>query len=103
MCRRVLSDCNIRLRVDSSRSGRDLRDPEEFRAEVVRLARSFPERSIRQLANELGISATRETLRNWVTRKHTDRPRGAGGSDQKSLLIFDLTVDLTAFITLITS
>ena len=37
---------------------------EEFKAEAVQLARSSPERSIRQLAYELGIAD--QTLRNWV-------------------------------------
>jgi len=32
---------------------------EEFKAEAVQLARSSPERSIRQLAYELGIAQTR--------------------------------------------
>src|SRR5215216_6760374 len=37
---------------------------EEFKAEAVQLARSSPERSIRQLAYELGIAD--QTLRNWI-------------------------------------
>ena len=41
-----------------------LRYPEEFKAEAVQLARSFPEKSIRQLAYELGIAD--QTLRNWI-------------------------------------
>ncbi len=44
-----------------------LRYPEEFKAEAVQLARSFPEKSIRQLAHELGISD--QSLRNWVKSK----------------------------------
>jgi len=36
-----------------------LRYPEEFKAEAVQLVRSFPEKSIRQLAYELGISDVR--------------------------------------------
>ncbi len=40
------------------------RYPEEFKAEAVQLARSSPEKSIRRLAYELGISD--QTLRNWV-------------------------------------
>ncbi len=36
-----------------------LRYPEEFKAEAVQLVRSFPEKSIRQLAYELGISDQR--------------------------------------------
>jgi hypothetical protein len=46
--------------LDLTRSGGDPRDLEEFNAEAVRLANSFPERSIRQLARELGISDQRE-------------------------------------------
>ena len=41
-----------------------LRYPEEFKAEAVQLARSFPEKSIHQLAYELGIAD--QTLRNWI-------------------------------------
>ncbi len=41
-----------------------LRYPEEFKAEAVQLVRSFPEKSIRQLAYEIGISD--QTLRNWI-------------------------------------
>ena len=37
---------------------------EEFKAEAVHLACSSPERSIRQLAYELGIAD--QTLRNWI-------------------------------------
>jgi len=57
MCIEVLSNCRTRVRLDLTRSGGDPRDLEEFNARAVRLASSFPERSIRQLANELGISA----------------------------------------------
>ena len=42
----------------------------EFKAEAVRLARSSPERSIRQLAYELGIAD--QTLRNWVRQTKID-------------------------------
>ena len=43
---------------------------QEFKAEAVQLARSSPERSIRQLAYELGISD--QTLRNWVRQTAID-------------------------------
>jgi transposase len=43
---------------------------QEFKAEAVRLARSSPERSIRQLAYELGIAD--QTLRNWVRQTEID-------------------------------
>src|SRR5215211_6708336 len=42
----------------------EARYTQEFKAKAVQLARSSPERSIRQLAYELGISD--QTLRNWI-------------------------------------
>jgi transposase-like protein len=48
-----------------------LRYPEEFKAEAVQLARSSPDRSIRQLAYELGIAD--QTLRNWIKQAEIDR------------------------------
>jgi hypothetical protein len=56
MCTKVSPNCNTRLRLDLNPAGGDPRDLEEFTAEAVRLASSFPERSSRQLAHELGIS-----------------------------------------------
>jgi transposase len=47
------------------------RYPEEFKAEAVQLARSYPEKSIRQLSRELGISD--QTLHNWVKQAEIDR------------------------------
>jgi hypothetical protein len=44
-CKKVLSDCKARLRLDLTQSGGDPRDPEEINAEAVRLASSFPESS----------------------------------------------------------
>ena len=44
---------------------------QEFKAEAVQLARSSPERSIRQLAYELGIAD--QTLRNWINQAQIDR------------------------------
>jgi transposase len=44
---------------------------EEFKAEAVQLARSSPERSIRQLAYELGIAD--QTLRTWIQQAEVDR------------------------------
>jgi len=49
---------------------------EEFKAEAVQLARSSPERSIRQLAYELGIAD--QTLRNWVKQAQIDRGEREG-------------------------
>ena len=46
---------------------------EEFKAEAVRLARSFPEKSIRQLAYELYASRT--------------RPYATGSSKQRSTAV----------------
>ena len=52
------------------------RYPEEFRAEAVRLARSSPEKSIRQLAYDLGIAD--QTLRNWAKQAQIDRGERRG-------------------------
>jgi transposase len=43
---------------------------EEFKAEAIQLARSSPEKSIRQLAYELGIAD--QTLRNWIKQTEID-------------------------------
>ena len=48
-----------------------VRYTEEFKVEAVQLARSSPERSIRQLAYELGIAD--QTLRNWIKQAQIDR------------------------------
>ena len=50
--------------------------PQEFKAEAVQLARSSPERSIRQLAYELGIAD--QTLRNWINQAQIDRGEREG-------------------------
>jgi transposase len=62
-----------------------MRYPEGFKAEAVRLVRSFPEKSIRQLAYELGISA--RTLRNWVKQAQIDRSEreGLGTKEREEL------------------
>ena len=49
---------------------------EEFKAEAVQLARSSPERSIRQLAYELGIAD--QTLRNWIKQEEINRGEREG-------------------------
>ncbi len=49
---------------------------EEFKGEAVQLARSFPEKSIRQLAYELGIAD--QTLRNWIKQAEIDRREQEG-------------------------
>ncbi len=53
-----------------------LRYPQEFKAEAVQLARSFPEESIRQLAYELGIAD--QTLRNWIRQAEINRGEREG-------------------------
>ena len=58
-----------------------LRYPEEFKAEAVQLARPSPERSIRQLAYELGISD--QTLRNWIRQAQIDRGEREGLSTEE--------------------
>jgi transposase len=57
------------------------RYPEEFKAEAVQLARSFPEKSIRHLAHELGIAD--QTLRNWVKQAQIDRGEREGLSTEE--------------------
>jgi transposase len=57
------------------------RYPEEFKAEAVQLARSYPEKSIRQLARELGISD--QTLHNWVKQAQIDRGEREGLSTEE--------------------
>ena len=52
------------------------RYPEEFKAGAVQLARSSPEKSIRQLAYELGIAD--QTLRNWIKQAQIDRGEREG-------------------------
>jgi transposase len=54
---------------------------EEFKAEAIQLARSSPERSIRQLACELGISD--QTLRNWIRQVQIDRGEREGLSTEE--------------------
>jgi transposase len=58
-----------------------VRYPEEIKAEAVQLARSSPERSIRQLAYELGIAD--QTLRNWVRQAQINRGEREGLSTEE--------------------
>jgi transposase-like protein len=46
--------------------------PPDFKREAVRLVRSSPNRSVAQIAKELGVSDN--PLRNWV--KHTEIDQG---------------------------
>ena len=55
---------------------RRARYTEEFRSEAVQLARSSPEKSIRQLAHE--ISVADQTLRNWIEQTEIDRGERVG-------------------------
>jgi hypothetical protein len=70
MCRRVSSNYQTGLRVDSTRS---CGDPEEFRVKAVRLASSFPDRTVRQLAPELGISEQRDSTQPGQAGTPIDR------------------------------
>jgi transposase len=54
---------------------------EQFKAEAIQLARSSPERSIRQLAYELGLAD--QTLRNWIKQAEIDRGEREGLSTQE--------------------
>lgn len=45
--------------------------PEEFRREAVELVRTSSDRSVPEIAKELGISA--QSLRNWVRQEEVDR------------------------------
>ena len=58
-----------------------LRYAEEFKAEAVQLARYSSERSIRQLAYELGIAD--QTLRNWIKQAQIDRGEQEGLTTQE--------------------
>ena len=48
----------------------------EFRAEAVRLVRSSPDKSIVQIATELGISDS--SLHNWLKQSHIDASQREG-------------------------
>ena len=59
------------------------RYPEEFKTEAVQLARSSPERSIRQLAYELGIAD--QTLRKTGSSRHRSTAASEKVSPPKSV------------------
>lgn len=50
--------------------------PPEFRTEAVRLHRSSPEKSIPQIAREIGVSD--QSLRNWVKQTQLDEGEREG-------------------------
>jgi transposase len=52
------------------------RYPPQFKREAVRLVRSSPERTIPQIAKELGVSDN--SLRNWVKQTQIDQGEREG-------------------------
>jgi transposase len=59
--------------------------PDEFRREAVALVRAASDRSVPQIAKELGISG--QTLRNWVRQSEVDRGARHGlSSDEREEL-----------------
>jgi transposase len=59
--------------------------PPEFRSEAVRLVASDQQRSIPEVAREIGVSS--QTLRNWVGQARIDAGQAEGlTSDEKEEL-----------------
>jgi transposase len=50
--------------------------PSQFKREAVQLVRSSPERSIPQIAKELGVSDS--SLRNWIKQTEIDQGKREG-------------------------
>ena len=50
--------------------------PPQFKREAVRLVRSSPDRTIPQIANEIGVSDN--SLRNWVKQAQVDEGKADG-------------------------
>jgi transposase len=50
--------------------------PEEFRRDAVELVLASPQRTVAEIAKELGLN--RETLRQWVKAERDARVAGAG-------------------------
>ena len=57
------------------------RYPPEFKREAVRLVRSSPDRSVTQIARELGVSDN--SLRSWVKQTLIDQGERAGLSTEE--------------------
>jgi transposase len=51
--------------------------PEEFRRDAVALVRSSPERTVAEIARELGVN--HETLRQWVKAADKQQVQAAAG------------------------
>ena len=57
------------------------RYPAEFKRDAVELVRSSPDRTVAEIAAELGVNA--QSLRNWVGQAHID---AGGGGDRGGAL-----------------
>ena len=57
-------------------AGSDTKLPPQFKREAVRLVRSSPNRSVTQIARELGVSDN--SLRNWVKQFEVDQGEREG-------------------------
>lgn len=57
--------------------------PEEFRRDAVALVKASPERTVAEIARELGVN--HETLRQWVMAAGKQRAREAAGLGQAEL------------------
>lgn len=55
--------------------------PQEFKREAVRLVRSSPNRSVAQIARELGVSDN--SLRSWVKQTEIDQGEREGLSTEE--------------------
>ena len=55
--------------------------PPEFKREAVRLVRSSPDRSVAQIAKELGVSDN--SLRSWVKQTEIDQGEREGLSTEE--------------------
>jgi transposase len=54
------------------------RYPAEFKRDAVELVRSSPDRTVAEIAAELGVSG--QSLRNWVGQARIDAGEGWGGA-----------------------